>query len=514
MTDIAAVVAAAVSSRGIGTKGNIPWRLPADMKHFKKVTSTPPSPELTNAVIMGRKTWDSIPPKFRPLDGRINVILSRQSKESILSKNEDDVIVASSLKDATEKLTARDNVGNVFVIGGGQVYQEALKSHIVSRVIYTEVSNLPQELEYDAWFPELKEEDWERRAYPSTDIVSDTGEIQNGDISVQTDKKSGVKYSFLDFVKKQKKDDTVEFSNKSNVIVEGPRVNPEENQYLDMIRDIIDNGIQRGDRTGTGTLSKFGSQMRFSLREGTLPLLTTKRTFWRGVAEELLWFVKGSTNANELAAKNIHIWDGNGSREFLDSRGLEQREVGDLGPVYGFQWRHFGATYRDMHTDYTGQGVDQLAECIDKIKNNPEDRRIIMSAWNPADLKAMALPPCHMFCQFYVDTKKKELSCQMYQRSADMGLGVPFNIASYALLTHMVAHVTGLKPGDFIHTLGDAHVYLNHVEGLRVQLDRSPRAFPKLKINPDKTDIDNFVFEDFEVIGYKPHKTISMPMAV
>jgi thymidylate synthase len=224
--------------------------------------------------------------------------------------------------------------------------------------------------------------------------------------------------------------------------------------------------------------------------------------------------LQGNTNANKLAEKNVHIWDGNGSREFLDQRGLTHREVGDLGPVYGFQWRHFGAKYVDMHTDYTGQGVDQLTECIDKIKNNPEDRRIIMSAWNPADLSEMALPPCHMFCQFYVDTEKNELSCQMYQRSADMGLGVPFNIASYALLTHMIAHVTGRKPGDFIHTIGDAHVYLNHVEALQEQLTREPRAFPKLNMNPDKTDIDSFVFDDFEVVGYNPHKSIKMKMAV
>ena len=215
-----------------------------------------------------------------------------------------------------------------------------------------------------------------------------------------------------------------------------------------------------------------------------------------------------------MAEKDIHIWDGNGSREFLDRRGLSHREAGDLGPVYGFQWRHFGAKYVDMHTDYSGQGVDQLADCIDKIINNPEDRRIIMSAWNPADLEEMALPPCHMFCQFYVDTQKNELSCQMYQRSADMGLGVPFNIASYALLTHMIAYVTGRKAGDFVHTIGDAHVYLNHVDALKEQIKRNPREFPKLKINPEKKKIDDFNFDDFEVVGYKPHKTIKMKMAV
>ena len=186
----------------------------------------------------------------------------------------------------------------------------------------------------------------------------------------------------------------------------------------------------------------------------------------------------------------------------------------DLGPVYGFQWRHFGAKYKDMHTDYSGQGVDQLAECIRKIIHNPEDRRIIMSAWNPADLDQMALPPCHMFCQFYVDTERNEVSCHMYQRSADMGLGVPFNIASYALLTHLVAHVTGRKPGELVHTIGDAHIYLNHVDALKEQLKRKPRDFPTLKINPEKKDIDDIVYDDLEVIGYNPHKAIKMKMAV
>ena len=290
------------------------------------------------------------------------------------------------------------------------------------------------------------------------------------------------------------------------------KINVEEQQYLDIVKDIIENGILRGDRTGTGTLSKFGVQMRFSLRDGIFPLLTTKKVFWRGVAEELLWFVKGSTDANLLAAQGIHIWDGNGSREFLDSRGLPHREVGDLGPVYGFQWRHFGAEYKDMHTDYTNKGVDQLKDCIHKIKTSPEDRRIIMTAWNPSDLDKMALPPCHMFCQFYV--ANGELSCQMYQRSADMGLGVPFNIASYSLLTVMMAQVCGLKPGDFVHSIGDAHVYANHVDALKLQITRTPRAFPHIIINPQVTDIDGFKLSDFTIEGYAPDSTIKMKMAV
>jgi dihydrofolate reductase/thymidylate synthase len=267
----------------------------------------------------------------------------------------------------------------------------------------------------------------------------------------------------------------------------------------------------KGDRTGTGTISTFGNQMRFDLRR-SFPLLTTKRVFWRGVAEELLWFVAGETNANKLAEKKINIWDGNGSREYLDSIGLTEREVGDLGPVYGFQWRHFGAEYTNMHADYTGKGVDQLAEVIHKIKNNPNDRRILLTAWNPAALKEMALPPCHMFCQFYV--ANGELSCQMYQRSCDMGLGVPFNIASYSLLTCMIAQVCGLKPGDFVHCCGDTHVYSNHVEPLEKQLACEPRPFPILKINPEKKDIDSFTFDDFEIVGYDPHPKIEMKMAV
>jgi len=494
-SDLIAIVAAAKtpndcsSGGGIGYQSQLPWNsLKADMMFFKERTMTPPAPGLVNAVIMGRKTWESIPPKFRPLSGRTNIVLSRsmansenmppESSSKLLPKG---VLSAASLEDATQLLSSLPNLGHIFVIGGAQVYEEAIASGYVKKVIYTRVGNVPPTMQFDTYFPNLEQNGWSCQRIPNTTLTQDS--------------LSGLTVEFLEWFR------------------EGPQVNPEEMQYLHLCREILNHGTQRGDRTGTGTLSKFGAQMRFSLRNGVLPLLTTKRTFWRGVAEELLWFISGKTNANELAAKNIHIWDGNGSREFLDSRGLSHREVGDLGPVYGFQWRHFGATYVDMHTDYTGQGFDQLADCIHKIRTNPEDRRIIMSAWNPCDLNVMALPPCHMFCQFYV--ANGELSCQMYQRSADMGLGVPFNIASYSLLTHLMAHVCGLKPGDFVHTIGDAHVYLNHVDALQKQLERSPRSFPKLKIlRPEKTDIDSFFYEDFELVDYFPHKPIKMDMAV
>ena len=322
----------------------------------------------------------------------------------------------------------------------------------------------------------------------------------------------------------------------------------EEYQYLDLIHTILERGEHRPDRTGTGTISLFAPpQLRFSLSKPDpaspeapaipiLPLLTTKRVFLRAVVAELLWFVAGSTSSLPLSAAGIKIWDGNGSREFLDSVGLAHRAVGDLGPVYGFQWRHFGAEYVDAQTDYGGQGVDQLAEVIHKLKTNPYDRRIILSAWNPADLKKMALPPCHVFCQFYVSFPgasrgassadvgtsngdkprgRGVLSCQLYQRSCDMGLGVPFNIASYALLTHMLAHVCDLTPGEFIHMLGDAHVYLDHVDALKVQLEREPRDFPELAIKRETgCDIDGWKPEDFETKDYKPHQSIPMKMSV
>ncbi|KAI9061529.1 thymidylate synthase [Trametes sanguinea] len=296
----------------------------------------------------------------------------------------------------------------------------------------------------------------------------------------------------------------------------------DEKQYLDLIRTVLDTGAIRPDRTGTGTISVFAPpNLRFSLADDTLPLLTTKRTFLRGIIEELLWFIRGCTDSKQLSAKGIKIWDGNGSKEFLEKRGLGHRREGDLGPVYGFQWRHFGAPYEDCDTDYTGKGVDQLQECIDKIKHNPTDRRIILSAWNPADIPQMALPPCHMMCQFYVHlpptddpSAKPKLSCLMYQRSADLGLGIPFNIASYALLTHMVAHVTNTEPHELIIQLGDAHVYRDHVDALKIQLEREPRPFPKIKWPRKVESIDAFTTEDFVVEGYDPHPSIAMKMSV
>ena len=268
-------------------------------------------------------------------------------------------------------------------------------------------------------------------------------------------------------------------------------MNPGEQQYLDLLEELLERGARKSDRTGTGTLSVFGRQMRFAL-EDSFPLLTTKKLHLKSIIYELLWFLRGETNVRWLRERGVTIWD-----EWAD-------ENGELGPVYGYQWRHW-------RTPQGGE-IDQIARVIESLRKKPESRRHIVSAWNPADVERMALPPCHALFQFYV--AEGRLSCQMYQRSADLFLGVPFNIASYALLTLMVAQVTGLERGEFVLTLGDAHLYLNHLEQAREQLKRAPRPFPGMRLNPEVKDLAAFRFEDFTLEGYDPHPAIRAPIAV
>ncbi len=274
-----------------------------------------------------------------------------------------------------------------------------------------------------------------------------------------------------------------------NVIIPGMR------QYLDLLQHVLDHGHKKADRTGTGTLSVFGYQMRFELdpeRGGGFPVLTTKKLHLRSIIHELLWFLKGETNIRYLKEHNVSIWD-----EWAD-------EDGELGPIYGYQWRHWPTP--------DGGQVDQIRQVIEQIKTNPDSRRLIVSAWNVGQIEQMALPPCHSLFQFYVADGR--LSCQLYQRSADIFLGLPFNIASYSLLTMMVAQVTGLKSGEFVHTLGDAHLYSNHLDQAREQLMRDPRPLPTMKLNPDVKDIFEFTYEDFELVNYDPHPHIKAAVAV
>ena len=446
------IIAACDIKFGIGKNNKIPWHSQnkheshIDLQFFKNKT-------LNSIIIMGRKTWESMNKKLLP--DRISIIISNTIINPSLN-------ICKTFNESLKRAYEIDSTKDVWVIGGGKVYREAIHHPLFHKLYLT-------------WFPYNYNCDTH---FPKFNLMLNQ-KIQLSD---------------------------------NLYVYEYNSMNIEEFQYKCLLYKLLNVKTVRDDRTGTGVFSQFGEKMSFDLRNNKFPLLTTKKVFFRGVAEELLWFISGSTDANDLQEKNIHIWDGNASREFLDSRNLHHRAVGDLGPVYGFQWRHFGAKYVDCKTDYSMQGVDQLQQCIDLIKHNPTSRRIVMSAWNPNDMDSMALPPCHIMCQFYVDGEY--LSCQMYQRSADVGLGVPFNIASYSLLTIMVAHVCNLKPHMFHYCIGDAHVYKNHVVPLTQQLTRQPTNFPVLHIKNKRTSIDDFEYKDFQLFEYHPHPNIKMEMAV
>ncbi|CAL5329059.1 unnamed protein product [Camellia sinensis] len=482
------VVVAATQNMGIGKDGKLPWKLPSDLKFFKDVTLTTSDPVKKNAVIMGRKTWESIPLEHRPLPGRLNVVLTRSGSFDIATA--ENVVICGSIGSALELLAASPyclSIEKVFVIGGGQILREALNAPGCDAIHITEIET---NIECDTFIPAVDMSvflPW----YSSFPLVE-----------------NNIRYSFTTYVRV--KNITIEPLSQANGLKSDNSLNfdkfevkkfsflpkmifekHEEYLYLRLVQDIISDGTSKDDRTGTGTLSKFGCQY---------------------FGEVLLRNFCGSSAAQQMLRSYRERAFIYGTEMHPETTLIVDREEGDLGPVYGFQWRHFGARYTNMHADYTGLGFDQLSDVIDKIKNKPDDRRIILSAWNPSDLKLMALPPCHMFAQFYV--ANGELSCQMYQRSADMGLGVPFNIASYSLLTFMIAHVCDLVPGDFVHVIGDAHVYRTHVRPLQEQLQKLPKPFPILKINPEKKDIDSFVADDFKLMCYDPHQKIEMKMAV
>ncbi|XAR61726.1 Dihydrofolate reductase [Bertholletia excelsa] len=503
------VVLAATTARGIGKDEKLPWNLPSDLKFFKEITMTTSDHSKKNAVVMGRKTWETIPLEHRPLPGRINVVLTRSGSFDIA--NAENVLICRSIPSALKLLAGPPYcslIEKVFIIGGGQILRETLNAPGCDAIHLTEIES---SIECDTFIPPVDFSVF-RPWYSS---------------SVQVE--NNIRFSFVTYVRVMKSAaEPVSSSSQVNCTssldscklkVEKFTFLPKmifekhgEYMYLRLVQDIISSGNQKDDSTGTSSLSKFGCQMRFNLRK-CFPLFTTKFVFWQGVVEELLWSVSGSTNAKVLKEKDIKIMDvvyANTSRDYLDS--MSDWEEGDLGPTRGFQWRHFGARYTNMHADYTYQGFDQLLDVIDKIKNKREDRHIMLAAWNPSDLNSMVLPPCPIFAQFYV--AHGELSCQIYQQSANMGLDVPFNIASYALLTCMIAHVCDLVPGDFIHVIGDAYVNRAHNRPLQEQPYRFPKPFPILKINPEKKDIDSFAATDFELIGYDPHQRVEMEMAV
>ena len=295
-------------------------------------------------------------------------------------------------------------------------------------------------------------------------------------------------------------------------------MNTPDEEYNNLVKRVLDDGVWEEGRNGK-TKAVFGHMMRFNLRNDELPLLKGKRVAWKTCLKELLWFMRGSTDNRELKNENVHIWDANATREFLDSRGLTHLKEDDLGPVYGHQWRFFNAEYTDCDKSYEGEGVDQIAYIIDQL-SNPEtrnSRRILLSAWNPCQIDQMALPPCHVLCQFNV-SNGDELSCMLYQRSGDIGLGVPFNIASYSMLTHIIARKTGLKPKEFVHVIGNAHIYEDHIEPLKTQIERQEsvakdNSVVKFIIKETRECLDDYKIDDFDIEGYNPMKAIKMKMS-
>ncbi|KAK2198447.1 bifunctional Thymidylate synthase/Thymidylate synthase-dCMP hydroxymethylase domain/Thymidylate synthase-dCMP hydroxymethylase/Dihydrofolate reductase domain/Thymidylate synthase [Babesia duncani] len=490
---------------GIGFEGKIPWpHIPMDFSFFFRGTCyVEPEilnryPEIQNVVIFGRKTYESIPANVFPLKKRHNVIISRTLTHVPGAS------VFNNLDDALRWVNESKRFHKTIIMGGVEIYKLALETGLVEKIYLTRIGN---EFKADRFFPDI------------------TKDFEIVGIS-QT---FGTDFTTFDFVIYEKKGlnqlDHVTKSFDEMLLTGKPlkTVAPlykacpniriryhQEFQYLDICADVLSTGTLKENRTGIDALSKFGYQMRFDLSQ-SFPLLTTKKVFLRGITEELIWFINGSTNGNDLLKKNVRIWELNGKRSFLDNLGFYNREEHDLGPVYGFQWRHFGATYTDMHADYKGQGIDQLVNVINSIKNDPNSRRLIVCSWNVSDVPKMALPPCHLLFQFYVAQGK--LSCMLHQRSCDLGLGVPFNIASYSILTAMIAQVCNLQLGEFVHNLADAHIYVNHIDALKEQLTRVPYPFPLLKLNKDITDICDFKLEDVKVEGYSCHPTIKMEMA-
>ena len=467
------IILAIDSNFVIGNNNDLPWpkdEYKEDLQHFRKITS---DTDKTNYLICGYKTYESM--KDLKLKKRRLIIINKKAAGMEFHGEGGDIHV-KDFEQAIQVCSQELDFGRcdkIFVIGGKKTFEDCIKES------YSEYFGIEK-----LYLTQIK------KSY-------------QGDVKINPDYLSCFR---LTNVKKLRNMHFCEYAYYRE------NYNHPDYQYFDIIESILKRGIDCDDRTGVGIKSIFGTQMKFDLTE-TFPLLTTKKMFTRGITEELLWFLRGETDAKILQEKKVRIWDGNSTREFLDNRGLNNLEEGDIGAAYGFQFRHFGAKYIDCYTDYTGQGFDQVQYVLDQIKNNPNSRRIVLSLWNPPDLKNAVLPPCHMTYQFrvYGDT----LSCSMYQRSGDIGLGVPFNIASASLMTYLFAHMTGLKPGTLVHTIGDAHIYKNHIKAMEEQINRIPLPPPKLKIKDrGQKKIEDYLASDFEIFGYISHPRIKMDMAI
>ena len=474
------IVVSANNNNIIGIHNNLFIECKDDLKRFYKITTQEYPEGNKNICIMGYNTWLSIPENVRPFKNRMNIIVT---KNHTIDEKEN-IKVFKSLKEAFY-WSVLNQTGKIFVIGGSSIFDQCFKDYKndLDCIYLTHFEN-----NYNCTGPEIKR-------LPSQ-ILEDTELI----------------YKSKDYVSEciiSSNDKETKIIQNISIYQSKCFINHSELKYLALLNSILDKNNRIKSRNGN-VLNSFGERLIFDLKDG-FPLLTTKKIGNKTILRELLWFIKGSTNNKELQDKKVHIWDQNSSKEFLKSRNLDYEE-GDLGPIYGFQWRHFGAKYKDCYTNYKGLGIDQLQNIIDLIKNDPSSRRIIMSAWNPLDLDKMALPPCHVLCQFYVDTIQGKIDCQLYQRSGDMFLGVPFNIASYSFLLCIICHLTEYKPGKLIHILGDSHIYEDHINAVKQQIIRVPIQYPTLDISYQLESIDNIQEEHFTLENYQSYPKLFAPM--
>lgn len=498
-----------VCSDNIGTIGikneGIPWHNSTDLKNFKEKTAG-------NIVIMGRKTWDSLPSQFRPLPNRINVIISsngysildgidKKPVESLSYGNKllkykklnSPILIFEDINSAIIELAKKKYDKNEkFIIGGATIYEYFMNAGLVHKIYHTEnyesLSTMVDYIKFD--IKSYINENWN---------IINNFIINNININLNVDKTTN--WSYNEYI----------------------YVNHEEQRFLDLINKVLETGETRYDRTETGTLALFSPcQLEFDLTDGKFPLITTRQLSLRMIFEELMLFLRGQTDNQILIDKKVPIWIGNTTREFLDAYGLSHLEENDMGETYGFLYRHFGAKYNDCHTDYTGQGYDQVAEVIRLLKDDPYSRRIIISLWNPNSLKNCSLPACAYQYQFFVSFKNGQgyLSTKLCQRSSDICTAGGWNIAAASLLTYLLASVTGLKPLRVIWSPADTHIYLNLVEQAKEQLKRTPKIFPRLLIKGNAPsivngrDITEFEFSDLELLNYKPYGVIKMTMNV
>ena len=466
------VIVAYCNKYGIGNKNTIPWKLKDDLKHFKNITTNGVG---KNIVIMGRNTWESIPETFKPLINRYNFVLS--SKKEFNDSDKVDFI-SSTFENMIKYIECEKELfsnSKIFIIGGEMLYKYIMDKYI-SEISALYVTEIYSEIECDRVFPKI-----------------DNNIFKIKEVS-KFKKENKLNFRYFTYEKKTNNTDFY--------------INKEELNYKNMIKNILDTGLKRDDRTGVGTISVFAPlSMKYNL-EDTFPLCTLKRGFFRAVFEELILYIRGQTDNNILKEKNIHIWDGNTTREFLDKRGLTELPEGDMGETYGFNMRHYGGKYINCKTNYEkDNGFDQLNYVINEIKHNPHSRRILINLWNPKTTSNAALPSCLHQYQFFVDTEKKTLSVQIYLRSSDVFLANNWNVCTGALFVYLLCNLNDidLKPGEITMVCGDAHIYKNHIELAKKMIERSSYPYPKLIVLNKKNNIEDFIYEDVKLIGYKSH---------